>query len=642
MRNTNSPWRKFGFHLLFLALFSVPHFASAGSISVQVSPNNISSLGSFDLTMTSSGMSSCVWSRLDNGSVWAWTNQPIPGGPNAVAYDSGTLSGWSGPATYKWYFSCSDSQGGVYTASALISIAAPIIAPPPPPLVVVNPPSGSVVNLGSWNVDMIPSGAVVACEYSRSSIAYGGFAPASLPVALFSTGVQNWAGPGTVTYTFRCVDALGQWSPSSSGTVTIGAPVIPSPPPAPTVTVNPPSGSVANLGSWNVDMTPNGTVTSCEYSRSSVAYGDFAATTISATPFSTGVQNWAGPGTVTYTFRCKDSFNQWSPYASGTVTIGAPASPTGSITGPSSCVVPSGGTSCTVSLSWVTNDPVDVTSYVYRDDSSVSVASGLSGGPNNFVTAYGLGTNTRIFKLIHNGIILDTHPVAANCGVGESWVSGVCTASGSGSGSSPVISVSPDPLLTFYAPVNESDIQSFTVTNTGDASSLLSGSVTVSGSSFTCFSGCSYSNLARGVPYTVKIKFAPTGTPGTRMGQATFSGGGGTTRYLNGTALSLAPTGMLDFDKVSVNKTKSLTLTVTNPSSLVSLGSGVFQTSAPFSCAAQCAYTLGPNSSHTFTLTFTPVTTGPVSGVGKLSGVPDSSFVLTGTGVLPSVKYLER
>lgn len=642
MRNTNSPWRKIGFHLLFLALFAVPQFASAGSISVHVTPNNIGSLASFQLTMTSSGMESCTWSRIDNGSVWAWQNQPIPGGANATAYDSGTLSGWAGPATYRWYFSCSDSVGGVYSASALISIAAPAIPPPLPPSVTVNPPSGNVPNIGSWNVDMVPSGSVVACEYSRSSVAYGDFPPAMIPPTPFSTGVQNWAGPGTVTYTFRCVDALGQWSDSASGTVTIGAPVIPPPPLPPIVTVNPPSGNVPDLGSWNVDMTPSGSVTSCEYFRTSVAYGDFPAASIPATPFSTGVQNWAGPGTVTYTFRCVDSFGQWSPSASGSVTIGGPALPSGSITGPLSCVVPPSGISCTAPLSWVTNDPATSMSYLYRDDSTPSVGSGLSGGPSELLVGYGLGTNVRTFTLVHGGVTLDTKTVAANCSPGESWVSGVCTASALPP-NSPIISVSPDPTLEFYGvPLGEHDVQNFTVTNVGPAGSLLTGTAVVSGPGFSCVSGCNYYSLPPGTPHVVQIKFAPTGAAGTRIGQTVFSGGGSATRHLNGTALTLTVTGALDFDKVMVGKMKPLTLTVSNPSSVTDLGSGVFQTTAPFSCIHQCTYHLAPNTSHTFTIAFNPTVTGAVAAVGTLSTVSGSSFVLSGTGVSPSIKYSEK
>lgn len=646
MRNLIPTWRKLAFYSAFLLFVSLPQLASAASISVHVSPGSIASYDAFDLTMTSSGMTSCIWSRLDNGSVWAWKNQPIPGGANATAYDSGSLTGWVGPATYKWYFSCDDGVGGTYSASALISIAAPIIAPPPAPSVTVNPSSGSVPNLGSWNIDMVPNGSVTSCEYSRTSVAYGDFSPVTIPATPFSTGVQNWTGPGTATYTFRCVDAYGQWSPTSSGSITIAAPVIPAPPPAPTVTVNPSSGNVPNLGSWNVDMTPNGTVSSCEYFRTSVAYGGFPAATIPAAPFSTGVQNWAGPGTVTYTFRCVDAYGQWSPTSSGSVVIAPPTlppPPSGVITGASSCTVPLGGNSCVVALSWATYDPVAPSSFVYRDDSIVVMASGLSGGPNNFVVPYGLSGNTRTFSLVHNGVTLATKNVVANCSTGESWSGGVC-APIAGGGSSPIISVSPDPLLDFNGvSLGDSNTQNFLVTNVGPAGSLLSGSVTVTGTGFSCTSGCAYSGLTPGgVPHIVKVTFAPTGAPGTRLGQAAFTGGGGTTRHLNGTALSLVPMGSLDFDKVVVNKMKSLTLTVSNPSSTVDLGSGTFQASGPFSCVAHCAYHLAPNTSHTFTIAFSPTAVGSVVSGGTLSGVPDSSFVLTGVGVLASVKYSEK
>jgi hypothetical protein len=115
-----SPHGKHSVFFLFLTLLLAPSYALAGSVTAHVSASSIASLGEFQVTMTSSGVDSCTWSRLDNGTTWAWENVPLPSG---TAYDSGTLSGWAGEATYEWRFSCVGDWGATYSASAMITIS---------------------------------------------------------------------------------------------------------------------------------------------------------------------------------------------------------------------------------------------------------------------------------------------------------------------------------------------------------------------------------------------------------------------------------------------------------------------------------------------------------------------------------------
>ncbi len=103
-----------------LCLFCAPLFALAASITANVSASSINSLGKFRVTMTTTGVTTCTWSRLDNGTTWQWKDQPLLG----TAYDSGEISGWAGPANYEWQFTCNDGMGGSVFGATSVSISA--------------------------------------------------------------------------------------------------------------------------------------------------------------------------------------------------------------------------------------------------------------------------------------------------------------------------------------------------------------------------------------------------------------------------------------------------------------------------------------------------------------------------------------
>lgn len=99
---------------------SLPFAAFAGSISAAASSNSIDSLDKFRITMTSEGVNSCTWSRLNNNTTWEWKDQPLPSG---TSYDSGELSGWAGPAVYEWQFTCVGDWGVTYFATVSVGIS---------------------------------------------------------------------------------------------------------------------------------------------------------------------------------------------------------------------------------------------------------------------------------------------------------------------------------------------------------------------------------------------------------------------------------------------------------------------------------------------------------------------------------------
>ena len=115
-----TPIAAIGGSLIAISVFCAPLFASAASITANVSASSINSLGKFRVTMTATGVTSCTWSRLDNGTTWQWKDQPLVG----TVYDSGEITGWAGAADYEWQFTCNDGMGGSVFGATSISISA--------------------------------------------------------------------------------------------------------------------------------------------------------------------------------------------------------------------------------------------------------------------------------------------------------------------------------------------------------------------------------------------------------------------------------------------------------------------------------------------------------------------------------------
>jgi hypothetical protein len=119
-----------------VAMVFIPVSASAATMSASITavvpPNTtasvnpimaIYSLGSFQVKMDPVGMTSCTYSRIDNTGTYAWKDQPLPASVPLNSYNSGTLSGWAGPNSYEWFFTCTDGVKN-YTASARLMIVA--------------------------------------------------------------------------------------------------------------------------------------------------------------------------------------------------------------------------------------------------------------------------------------------------------------------------------------------------------------------------------------------------------------------------------------------------------------------------------------------------------------------------------------
>lgn len=106
--------------------------------------------------------------------------------------------------------------------------------------------------------------------------------------------------------------------------------------------------------------------------------------------------------------------------------------------------------------------------------------------------------------------------------------------------------------------------------------------------------------------------------------------------------------GDTNFGDVIIGKFKEKTFTVKNLGT-VDLGQGIFNLSGPFHCVApinlldgKCHYNLTAGSEIVVTIRFTPTVRGLASGVVSLSGVPLGKFFVTGNGIPPTVKFMEK
>lgn len=94
------------------------------TITVSVSPASISSGGSFNVNMSSTNATSCVWSRTNSANYGAgWSNASV----GATSLTT-TGSGWAGPGWATYSFTCSNSVGSA-SGSGTVNIAAPAAVP---------------------------------------------------------------------------------------------------------------------------------------------------------------------------------------------------------------------------------------------------------------------------------------------------------------------------------------------------------------------------------------------------------------------------------------------------------------------------------------------------------------------------------
>ena len=416
---------------------------------------------------------------------------------------------------------------------------------------------------------------------------------------------------------------------------------------AATISASVSASAINSLEQFQVTMTSSG-VTSCTWSRldngTTWAWQDQP---LAGTSYDSGIiSGWAGPATYEWQFNCDDNFGG-SYFAATSITISGGGGPTpvpAILALPSPLVFPNTDTDSYTELHLTVSNTGDVGSLL---SGSVSIV-----GDPSFTCVSGC-TYTDVPRGVGPDVTIRFEPESSGLKTATLVFTGGGGTSVPASGMGilavnpvplPVIDVDPAGTLLFYSvELGDYRDKQFIVTNVGPSGTLLTGSVNIpAGMGFYCISGCNYSNIGTTDTHYMTIRFAPTGVAGTRITTADFTGGGGATRFVNGDAYNLSINESLDFGEVILGRSKTLVLTVTNPSNVTSIGIGTILVPPPFSCSGLCTYTLPAGAHQNFTITYTPTTLGDDTGTGSLSGYPASILTFTGKAIKERIRVQER
>lgn len=218
---------------------------------------------------------------------------------------------------------------------------------------------------------------------------------------------------------------------------------------------------------------------------------------------------------------------------------------------------------------------------------------------------------------------------------------------GTGTAAQPGVSITPAS-FTFGSVVDgQTKSQTFTVTNTGNASLSIS-QLSVSGAGYTLSGLATPTTVAAGASTTFSATFAPT-TAGSLPGTITITSNAPTspsTVALTGTGTTAQPgvsitPASFAFGSVVDGQTKSQTFTVTNTGSGALTISQLTVSGASYSLSGLVTpSTVAPGASTTFSATFAPTTAASLPGTITItSNAPTSpsTVALSGTGVAGTV-----
>lgn len=194
------------------------------------------------------------------------------------------------------------------------------------------------------------------------------------------------------------------------------------------------------------------------------------------------------------------------------------------------------------------------------------------------------------------------------------------------------------------------------VTNVGRG--VLTGSLAIPAGPFTCSpanaGGAAACNsfgagLLANQSLNFLIRFTPPTLGSFQDNIAVTSNGGNATVGMIGRGVNALVSAGLNFGNVIVNRTKDLTFTLTNNSTVLDLGSGTLDFPVPFSCvsssvggAGVCSYNLTPGATNTFVIRFSPTAITSYSENATLSGNPAYTFPFTGNGVTGTIKFQDQ
>ena len=226
---------------------------------------------------------------------------------------------------------------------------------------------------------------------------------------------------------------------------------------------------------------------------------------------------------------------------------------------------------------------------------------------------------------------------------------------------SPIVSVTPIQLDFQNVDSTTGKPLAFTIANTGEAGSYLSGDITVPagtpftlsdpdlGNPFITCSGstsCAYDGIPSGGYALLNVTFTPPEIGTGQTTQVTFDSVGVPppivkTVFGNGVYLVSGQAGF-DFGNVLVWKKKDLILTITNSGTL-DLGSNDLSFPFPtYTCVSGCPFNLPPGASVNVTIRFAPTAVQTYDGNAFLTTKPSVIFPITGAGVIMTFQFKDQ
>jgi M6 family metalloprotease-like protein len=202
---------------------------------------------------------------------------------------------------------------------------------------------------------------------------------------------------------------------------------------------------------------------------------------------------------------------------------------------------------------------------------------------------------------------------------------------------SPAISVTPASRDFGSIQASTTADRTFSVQNNGGG--MLSGSASVA-APFSIVSGGSY-NLGAGASQTVTVRYSPT-VSGTDNQNVSFTGGGGATRPVSGSAylspaISVTPASQ-DFSSIQVGTTADRTFSVQNTGGGTLSGSA--SVSVPFSIVSGGSYSLGASASQTVTVRYSPTAPGTHNQNVSFTGGTGATRPVGGSATVTPPIYL--
>jgi hypothetical protein len=214
---------------------------------------------------------------------------------------------------------------------------------------------------------------------------------------------------GVVQVTVQGKDTIGNSVPPATITLNINAAVSPI---SVSLTASP-SSMTLPTNSTTLTWTTTGSPTSC------TASGSWSGS--KAAGGSTQTMSSLAAGTYAYSLTCSKTGTP-DATASASVVVNAATSMSGTLTVPS-CTIASGNSSCNVTISWSTTNPVATSAVT----SSYPTADTLIANGNSGSQSVSVPYSSRTFYLYNNSVQLATSSAASNCVAGTAWNGSICS-----------------------------------------------------------------------------------------------------------------------------------------------------------------------------------------------------------------------